>query len=47
MVARVMLHNMCQDRDEPIRAYGGGLHGQSREFKLTTPWENCEADVDI
>ena len=25
MVARVALHNMKQDRDEPIRAYGPDL----------------------
>ena len=29
MVARVMLHNMKQDRGEPIRAYGATLWGQA------------------
>ena len=28
MVARVNLHNMRQDRDEPIRAFNARVHGQ-------------------
>ena len=33
MVARVTLHNMRQDRDEPIRAYGARLRGQASVCK--------------
>ena len=34
MVARVTLHNMKQDRGEPIRAYGARLRGQASVFKF-------------
>ena len=32
MVARVMLHNMKQDRGEPVRAYGARLRGQANLY---------------
>ena len=35
MVARVTLHNMKQDRGEPVRAYGARLRGQARVCKFT------------
>ena len=35
MVVRVTLHNMRQDRDEPIRAYGARLRGQASICKFT------------
>ena len=35
MVARVTLHNMKQDRGEPIRAYGARLRGQAGVCKFT------------
>ena len=47
MVARVTLHNLCQDRDKPIHAYGARLRGQTSVSKLTTPCVNCEAEVII
>ena len=46
MVARVTLHNMRQDRDEPIRAYGARLHGQASVCKFTQQCTGCEANVD-
>ena len=35
MVARVTLHNMRQDRDEPVRAFGARLRGQASVCKFT------------
>ena len=29
MVARVQLHNMCQDRDETIHSFGAWIRGQA------------------
>ena len=46
MVARVTLHNMRQDRDEPIRAYGARLRGQASVCKFTQQCTGCEANVD-
>ena len=46
MVAKVLLHIMRQDRDEPIHAYGARLRGQASVRKFTTPCVNCEADID-
>ena len=34
MVARVTLHNMRQDRDEPVRAFGARLRGQAGVCKF-------------
>ena len=46
MVARVSLHNMRQDRDEPVRAFGARLRGQASVCKFTQQCPNCEASVD-
>ena len=46
IVARVTLHNMKQDRGEPIRAYGARLRGQAGVCKFTQQCDNCNADVD-
>ncbi len=43
MIARVTLHNMKQDRDEPIRAYGARLRGQASICKFTHRCTGCEA----
>ena len=46
MVARVTLHNMKQDRDEPVRAYGARLRGQASVCKFTQKCTGCDAYVD-
>ena len=46
MVARVTLHNMRQDRDEPVRAYGARLRGQASVCKFTQQCTGCDATVD-
>ena len=46
MVARVTLHNMKQDRGEPIRAYGARLRGQASVFKFLQQCTNCQAYVN-
>ena len=48
MVARVALHNMRQDRDEPIRAFGARLAGQAGvcKFTITCPSDTCGRDVN-
>ena len=45
MVARVALHNMKQDHDEPIRAYGARLRGQAGVCKYTLSCPGCNHDV--
>ena len=47
MIARVALHNMRQDQDEPIRAYGARLRGQANVCKFTQQCTGCEANVDV
>ena len=46
MVARVTLHNMRQDRDEPVRAFGARLRWQASVCKFTQQCTGCEANVD-
>ncbi len=46
MVARVTLHNMRQDRAEPIRAYGDRLRGQASVCKYTKQCTGCDTNVD-
>jgi hypothetical protein len=48
MVARVTLHNMRQDRDEPIHAFGARLAGQAGvcKFIVKCPAEGCGQDVN-
>lgn len=46
MVARVTLHNMRQDRDEPVRAFGARLRGQASVCKYNKPRTGCGHDVN-
>ena len=46
MVARVTLHNLKQDREEPIRAYGAWLRGQASVCKYTQQCTGCDANVN-
>ena len=46
MVARVTLHNMKQDRDEPIHSFGVRLRGQAGVCRFTQRCANCNSDVD-
>ena len=46
MVASMALHNMRQDRNEPIRAYGARLRGQASVCKFTQQCTGCTANVD-
>ena len=45
MVARVALHHMKQDRDEPIRAFAARLRGQAGVCKYTKVCPGCNHDV--
>jgi len=45
MVARVALHNMSQDRDEPIRGYAARLRGQAGICKFSVQCQRCNHDV--
>ena len=45
MVARVALHHMKQDRDEPIRAFAARLRGQAGVCKYTKVCPECNHDV--
>ena len=46
MVARVTLHNMRQDRDEPIRSFGARLRGQAGVCKFVTKCTNCDSELN-
>ena len=46
MVARVTLHNMKHDRDEPIRSYVARLKGQASICKFMQKCTGCDADVN-
>jgi hypothetical protein len=46
MVARVALHNMHQDSDEPIRSFGARLRGQAGVCKFVIKCPNCTAEVN-
>ncbi|CAB4033724.1 Transposon Ty3-I Gag-Pol poly [Paramuricea clavata] len=46
MVARVELHNMQQDRDEPIRHFEARLRGQANICKFTIPCPTCTVDLN-
>ena len=46
MVARVQLHQMRQDRDEPIRRFGARLRGQAGICKFTMKCPSCKTDVN-
>ena len=46
MVARVQLHKMKQDREEPIRNYGARLRGQAGVCKFTIACPHCQGEVN-
>ncbi|XP_048575650.1 uncharacterized protein LOC116619407 [Nematostella vectensis] len=46
MVARVQLHNMRQDRDEPIRSFCARLRGQASVCKFLITCPNCNTEVN-
>lgn len=46
IVARVTLHNMRQDRDEPIHAFGAHLRGQAGVCKFIVKCTSCEEEVN-
>ena len=46
MVARVTLHNMRQDRDEPVRGFGARLRGQAGVCKFLIKCTGCDVDVN-
>ena len=46
MVARGTLHNMKQDRGEPICVYGARLRGQAGVCRFVQQCTNCQANVD-
>ena len=46
MVARVTLHDMQQDHDEPVRAFGARLRGQAGVCKFIIECPNCHHDVN-
>jgi hypothetical protein len=45
MVARFTLHNMTQDHDEPVRAFGARIKGQASVCQFSHTCRNCQADV--
>ena len=45
MVARVLLHNMQQDRGESIRSFGARIRGQANICKYTVTCNGCHQDV--
>ena len=45
MVARVTLHNMSQEHDEPIRSYAARIRGQANICKYITQCGKCKTDV--
>ena len=46
MVAQVQLHQMRQDRDEPIRHFGARIHGQAGICKFMMKCPSCKTDVN-
>ncbi len=46
MVARVTLHNMRQDCEEPVRSYGTRLRGQAGICKFVIKCPGCDGDVN-
>ena len=47
MVARVALHNMKQDREEFVRAFGARLRGQASMCRFVKVCTGCGADVNF
>ena len=46
MVARVTLHEMHQDRDEPVRLFSARLKGQANICKVSVECPDCRKNVD-
>ncbi len=46
MIAKLTLHNMKQDWDEPVRVYRARLRGQANNCKFTHQCTRCDAAVD-
>ena len=46
MVARVALHNMRQDRDEPIYSFGACIQGQAGICKFNIQCPSCQNMVN-
>lgn len=46
MVVRVTLHNMRQDRDEPVRNFSVKLRGQAGVCKFVNTCPNCNHEVN-
>ena len=46
MVAHVTLHDMRQDHDEPVRAFGARLRGQAAVCKFIIECSHCKHDVN-
>ena len=46
MVARVQLHNMTQDRDEPVRTFTARLKGQASVCQFSVECTGCKVQVD-
>lgn len=47
MVARVTLHNLQQDRDEPIRNFGARVRGQADVCNFTTDCPTCHTTTSF
>lgn len=46
-IARSALHEMRQDREEPVRAFGARLRGQASECNFVIPCTNCGHRVNF
>ena len=46
MVARVTLHCIRQDRDEPVRSFCARLRGQAGVFKFLIKCPTCNTNVN-
>ena len=44
---RVALHNMRQDRNEPVRAFGAHLCGQAGVCKFMVKCTSCDAELAV
>ena len=47
MVAQVALHDLCQDNDEPIRAFGAWIRGQAGVCKYNVTCPDCSKSVNF
>ena len=47
MVARVALHGMCQDNNEPIRSFSAWIQGQAGVCKYNVTCPDCSKSVDF